>query len=253
MHLESATWSEMAEVAADVALLPVGSVEQHGPHAPLGTDCLTAEAVATRAAETGADGSDGGGEGRTRTAIVGPTIPVGIAAEHRAFEGTLWVSPDTFRAYLRETVESLIANGWTRVVIVNGHGGNAPACREVAAGVTRERDASVAAFTWFDAIDETDDMGHGGPIETSVVWAISPELIRTDRLESARDGGTARWGDWVAGVNLAIDSDEFTENGVVGDPTAASPERGEALLAAAATALSEVIEAMIDRGPDRTG
>jgi len=144
MHLSESTWTDADSVETDLALLPVGSTEQHGPHAPLGTDALTAEAVA----EAGAASYDG-------EVVVAPTIPVGVAEEHRQFSGTLWVSEDTFRDYVRETVTSLAHHGWDRVVLVNGHGGNVAALREVCGRITRHDDAYAVPFTWFDAVSRT--------------------------------------------------------------------------------------------------
>ncbi|MFB6106449.1 MAG: creatininase family protein [Halobacteriaceae archaeon] len=231
MDLRTATWTDADAADADCLCLPVGSTEQHGPHAPLATDALTAAAVADRAAA--ADDA----------LVVGPTVPVGVSAEHRAFAGTLAVSADTFRAYVRETVESGAAHGWDRAVLVNGHGGNAPALREVAARLTREGTARTAAFTWFDAVD-ADDMGHGGPVETSALLSVRADLVREDRLDDAARGAAERWGRWVGGTNLAYDVDEFAANGVVGDPREASAERGEQLLDAAAGALLDVVGAL---------
>jgi creatinine amidohydrolase len=239
MHLAETTWTEAAEAETDLAILPVGSTEQHGPNAPLSTDSLAAEVMA----EAGAEAYDG-------EVVVAPALPYGVSEEHRAFAGTVWLSPDTFRAVVREAVESLAHHGWDRVVLVNGHGGNADALREVAAGVTRERIAYAAAFTWFDAVPPG-DMGHAGPVETSVVVHHAPELVHKDRFEEAREGGTDGWGEWVSGTNLAHDSDEFTENGVVGDPSTASGERGAALTEAAAAALSELLAAVAERDLDR--
>jgi creatinine amidohydrolase len=243
MELSTATWPEIRELETDLAVLPVGSTEQHGPHAPLGTDAFTAEAVAQAGVEAYREA--------TGTEVpVGPTVPVGIAAEHRAFDGTLWVSPDTFRAYVRETIESLASHGFDRVVVVNGHGGNIDALGEVAATVSRETDAYAVAFTWFNAVDAEEPMGHGGPLETALVSHIDGELIREAHLEAARDGGSDRWGEWVAGVNLAHDSAEFTDNGVVGDPTAASEALGADLCAQAADALCTLLEAVATRSRD---
>src|SRR6056297_2793632 len=120
MHLADATWTDADDADADLAVLPVGSTEQHGPHAPLGTDFLTAEAIAQAGADAHETATD-------ESVVVAPPVPVGIAEEHRQFTGTLWVSEDTFRAYVRETVESLASHGWDRVVCVNGHGGNTDA------------------------------------------------------------------------------------------------------------------------------
>ncbi|KTG24290.1 creatininase family protein [Haloferax profundi] len=237
MRLSEATWTDVADLDTDLAVLPVGSTEQHGPHAPLGTDFLNAESIA----EAGAEAFDG-------DVVVGPTIPVGVAEEHRAFDGTLWVSPDTFRAYVRETIESLAFHGFDRVVVVNGHGGNVEALAEVCRRISRTGDAYAVAFTWFDAVGEhSSDMGHAGPLETALLRHTHPELVREDRIDEARAGAADRWGEWVAGVNLAHDSDEFSENGVVGDPADGDATRGEELESLAADALARLLEAVESR------
>jgi creatinine amidohydrolase len=237
MHLSDATWTDVRDADADLAMLPVGSTEQHGPHAPLGTDAFHAETVA----EAGADRHDG-------TVAVAPTIPVGIAEEHRRFDGTLWVSPDTFRSYVRDVVGSLAHHGMDRVVVVNGHGGNVPALGEVTATISRHDDAYAVPFTWFEAVgDHSGDMGHGGPLETALLRATHPELVREDRIDEARSGASDGWGDWVSSTNLAHDSAEFTENGVVGDPGAGDAELGDELLARAAEALNRLLTAVADR------
>jgi creatinine amidohydrolase len=178
MDLAQATWTDVADGDAAVALVPVGSTEQHGPHAPLGTDTITATAIAERVAAE----SD-------TPIVVTPAVPVGIAAEHRAFDGTLWVTPDTFRAYVRELAESLLASGIETIVFVNGHGGNSDALREVAAALTRETAARVVAFTWFEALNVyPDEMGHAGAIETAVLRRLAPELVREERVDAAAAG-----------------------------------------------------------------
>jgi len=114
---------------------------------------MTAEAVA-----------DAGLERVDQDVVRAPAIPVGIAEEHRQFPGTMWVSEDTFRNYVGEAVESLAHHGFDRIVIVNGHGGNVDALREVGGQLTRNGDAYVVPFTWFEGVGEhTADMGHGGP------------------------------------------------------------------------------------------
>ncbi len=233
MELASATWTEIAALETDLAVLPVGSTEQHGPHAPLGTDTIAAEAVA----KAGVDRFSG-------EVVQAPTVPVGIAEEHRYFSGTMWVSPDTFRAYVRESVASLAAHGFDRVVLVNGHGGNVPALGEVAATISRHDEAYAVPFTWFDAIDTDVPMGHGGPLETALIRHLDPELIRDEQLEAAREEGADGWGEWVSATNLAHDSAEFSKNGVVGDPTAGDAELGEVLLERSGEALSTLLEAV---------
>jgi len=248
MDLAEHTWTDADGTETELAVLPVGSTEQHGPHAPLGTDTMTATAVAA----AGVDRYDG-------TAVVAPAVPVGVAEEHAQFPGTLWVSPDTFRSYVRDVVESLSAHGWNRVVVVNGHGGNVAALREVCGRLTREGRTYTVPFTWFDAVDVgeieslTGDeaMGHGGPLETSLVSHLRPDLVREERFEAARDGGAAGWGEFLHGVNLAYDSAEFTRSGIVGDPSSGSPAVGEQLLEAASERLAELLATVERRDVDR--
>ncbi|MUW15616.1 creatininase family protein, partial [Halorubrum sp. CBA1125] len=139
MRLAEATWTDVRDAAVDVAFVPVGSTEQHGPHAPLGTDTLDAVAVAEAGAtayearnvddgdvdegdvdEAGEDAEvdEDGAEtaASAGTVAVAPPIPVGVAEEHRAFDGTMWVSADAFRAYVRESAASLTHHGIDRVV-----------------------------------------------------------------------------------------------------------------------------------------
>jgi len=247
MDLPRATWTDVRDAGADRAVLPVGSTEQHGPHAPLGTDTLHAESVARAGAER-----------HDEPVLVAPPVPVGVAEEHRAFDGTLWVAPDTLRAYVGDVLASLRRGaGVDRVVVVNGHGGNVAALREATARATRGDGPYTVPFTWFDSVDadaaaaatdhERVEMGHGGPLETALLRHTHPDLVREDRTAAARDDGAARWGEWVAGVNLAYDSDEFTESGAVGDPTTGSAALGAALLDAAAAALDEVLTAVGER------
>ncbi|WP_227375496.1 creatininase family protein [Haladaptatus halobius] len=241
MHLSDATWTEADAVETSLALLPVGSTEQHGPHAPLGTDRLNAEAVADAAAEA-YDGD----------VVVAPPVSVGVSEEHRQFAGTLWVSEETFRQYVRETVASLAHHGWNRVVLVNGHGGNVAALREVAGKITRHDASYAVSFTWFEAVgDHRSDMGHAGTLETALLRHAHPELVREDRIDEAREGASDGWGEWVSYTNLAFDSAEFTENGVVGDPEAGDEERGEELLELATRSLVKLLEAVATRDVER--
>lgn len=233
MRLDEHSWTDARDADTRLALIPVGSTEQHGPHAPLGVDSLTAEAMAERAAER-----------HDETVVVTPTVPVGVAEEHRAFDGTLWVAEDTLRAYVGDVLRSLASHGFDRVVVVNGHGGNVDALREVCAHLTRDGVCRAVTYTWFDDLDTDLRLGHGGPVETSAVLALRPDLVREERYPEAVEGGAASFGRYVAGTNVAYDFDEFSESGNVGDPTPASAEEGERLLAGAAEGVCAVLEAI---------
>src|SRR6056297_2981572 len=248
MRLADATWTDADAADTDLAVLPVGSTEQHGPHAPLGTDHFTAQAVAEAGAE--AYETDTGTAGDE--VVVAPPVTVGVSEEHRQFTGTLWVSPDTFRATVRDVVASLASHGWDRVVVVNGHGGNVPALGEVCATIARHDDAYAVPFTWFDAVgDHSANMGHAGPLETAFLRHTDPELIREDRVEDAAAGASDGWGEWTSHANLAVDVAEFSENGVVGDPREGDADRGEALLDAATDSLVALLDAVATRDTSR--
>ena len=237
MQLSEATWEDAEATETDLAVLPVGSTEQHGPHAPLGTDAIAAEAVA----EAGVAAAD-------RPVVIAPSVHVGISEEHRSFPGSLWVSADTFRAYVRETIASLAHHGFDRVVVVNGHGGNTAALREVCARLSRDGDAYAVPFTWFEAVDPDGiEMGHAGPLETALLEHVAPELIDAEDKETASEVAADRWGEWEGSVNLAYDTDEFAPNGVVGDPTDSDAQLGKQLLAEAGDALARLLERVAER------
>lgn len=237
MHLTEATWPAVADADATLAVVPVGSTEQHGPHAPLGTDTIAATAVAEAACEQ-----------LDEPVLQTPTLPIGISTEHRHFPGTLSLSPETFRAMTRETAESLLAHGIEGLVFVNGHGGNTAALREVAASCSRSHTAHVAAVTWFEAVESDLEMGHAGARETAILRHVAPDLLDEEAIEDAADAGADQWGEWIHGVNIAYDTKTFSTNGVVGDPTAATAADGATLLEAAATAVADVLYAVGDRG-----
>ena len=249
MRLSEHTSAEASVVETRLAVVPVGSTEQHGPHAPLGTDTITAEHVAAA-----------GVEAYERPVVLGPTVPVGVSAEHRGFDGTLWVTPEAFRAYLGDFLRSLAHNGWDRIAVVNGHGGNTDPLREVCADLTRAGEARVAAFTWFDAVGDAGElpeglaMGHAGAVETSVLKQAAPETLAADAFETASENSADRWGEWTGGVNVAYDTEAFAENGVVGDPTEATADIGVRLLAAATDQLTALLAALDpDAHPDTPG
>jgi len=229
VDLGSSSWTDVSDAPPEVVLLPVGSTEQHGPHAPLSTDALVAEEVAREAAETASD------------AAVLPTVPVGVSEEHRGFDGTLYVSPSTFRAYVSETLRSAPAD---RAVVVNGHGGNIDALGEACARLTRDGDLFATYWTWWEALDlDAVDlsMGHAGAVETSVLLHLAPKLVG-EPVE-----GEPSWGEYAESAPLAYDSDEFTENGVVGDATEATAEKGKRLYEQAVESLVRLVEGVAER------
>lgn len=238
MDLRDSTWTDVETATTDLALIPVGSTEQHGPHAPLATDTLTAEAVAAAGAEK-----------YEKEVIITPTLPVGVSAEHRDFPGTLWLRPETLRAYVRDTAKSLAAHDFRKIIIVNGHGGNTSSLREVAASLIRSEDLYVVPFTWFEAVDVPIEMGHAGALETAMLRHHHPDLIQESEIDRAHADGSDQWGIWVSGVNLAYSTKEFSESGVIGDPNQGDGELGEELTQQAGSALADLLAAVNQRSP----
>lgn len=162
VKLEEISWTKSREVLAetDMAILPVGSTEQHGPHSPLGTDSITAETVAEIIGD------------RTGLPVL-PLIPVGVSDHHRQFHGTLWVSQPVFRSYVMDVILSAVSHGVNRVLIVNGHGGNTASLYEVAEVLRAEYNViCLIVHSYTAKLD-----GHAGRDETSILLTMRPELV----------------------------------------------------------------------------
>jgi len=237
MHLAEHTTTTAAERLADVevAVLPVGSTEQHGPALPLGTDFTVAAAFA----ETVADRDD---------TVVLPTLPVGVSEHHRQFHGTLWTSPETFEAYVTETLEGIASHGVEKAVVVNGHGGNTGALDRTARRLRERETAFAPTWNWWESVSELSgelfetEGGHAGPAETSVVLEVAPALVREDALAEAGEGAPDGWGSTVHGAAVGFDTIDFTPTGAVGDPTEGSADAGERLFEAAAAELDTLVD-----------
>lgn len=210
------TWPETD--GRPVLLVPVGSVEQHGPALPLTTDTIIAEAVAV---ETAVRLRTSG-----RSALVAPAVAYGASGEHEDFPGTLSVGHEALRSVLVELGRS--ASRWaSAVVFVNGHGGNAPT---VASAVDLLR-AEGRAASWGACAAPGSD-AHAGLTETSLLLHLAPATVRVDLLEP---GDTRP----VTELMPALRSQgvrAVSANGVLGDPTGASAEEGR-----------RVLDVMVDR------
>jgi mycofactocin system creatininase family protein len=198
------TWTEVERVTV---LVPVGSLEQHGPHLPLDTDTRIAAAVARRAADP--------------SMLLAPPLAYGASGEHEGFAGTLSIGHAALRAVLVELGRSAAA--WaSRLVFVNGHGGNLPTVAEAAVQLRGEgRDVA-----WSGCVVPDGD-AHAGRTETAILLALDPSLVRLDAAEA---GNTAPLQELMSvltsgGVRAA------SPNGVLGDPRGATAAEGEALLA----------------------
>ena len=224
MRIGEISWRKFEQKAPSIALLPTGSTEQHGPHGPMATDIIIAESIAVRAAEI------------TETISL-PPINIGVSQEHASFPGTLYLSPEVFRTQLRETILSAYETGIEKFVVVNGHGGNVSSIKEVCKYLYLDHDVKAIEWTWFNTIS-SGPMGHAGEMETSLIMYLQEELIDGENVES----GARSWGQNFHRTRIAYDTREFTENGVVGDPTKATRERGKELFDESTEQLVSLIE-----------
>jgi len=232
------TTTTAADVLEDVevAIVPTGSVEQHGPALPLGTDFMAAEAVAA----TCRDRDD---------AVVLPTIPVGVSEHHRQFHGTLWTDPETFEDYVRDVIESMAFHGVRKAVVVNGHGGNTDALQRAARSLRREETAFVAPWNWWESLDGLAEelfgdagIGHADQMEASMMLRVADELVRESEMAEAEAGASDSWGKSVHGANVGFDTIDFTDTGAVGEPTLATHEAGDRLFETASDELAALID-----------
>jgi creatinine amidohydrolase len=249
MYLADEAWPDLETYFAEesLALVPLGSTEQHGPHLPEGTDHLIAEALAREAAD--------------RTGyLCTPTVTIGVSPHHRQFHGTMWVDPPAFRDYVESFSENLAYHGIDRIIYVNAHGGNVEHLREVGRRLHEAETAYAIEWMWNDSIpDLVDDLferngPHGGPKETAMIQHIAGDLVHDDRLEAARDGGLAEfdYGDGrVHGARTFFDAVDNTDNGVLGDQTDATAEKGRRLFEAASDQLVQLCEWLAEQPSER--
>ena len=220
--------AEEAIAAAQVAVLPVGSLEQHGPHLALDTDLAVAEALAGRLEQDLGD-----------TALLCPAVPYGLSEHHMGFAGTITLRPDTLSALVLDVVESLAHWGLRRVLVVNGHGGNIDILRLASRRARRDHGVLLAAVMWAQlAADEiaarvtSPAYGHACEVETSVVQVLAPDRLFSDQIAApaGRRSADPSTDPPRAVVDQAVWMDEWTSDGALGDPRLASEEFGQAVV-----------------------
>ena len=250
MRLENMTWPQAEAYFRhnDTVIIPLGSLECHGRHMPLGTDTL----IPNRILELM--------EPHTLT-VIAPMIPYGCTDYLASFPGTVNLGHDVLYQVLKAVTESLRSHGARRFVVLNGHGGNIPALDRVALDLEKEG-CLLAQMNWWQMVwtlvpDQEGNMpwhgGHGGAEETSAILAIDPCLVDLSEIKDAPMKGlsdtlpasgmkTVRF----RGTDIPVNrmSMEISDNGWFGNdhPKDASAEWGEKMIEAAAEYIMEFIK-----------
>ncbi len=216
------TMKEVREAAEanKVMILPVGSVEEHGPHLPLCTDSLQPEYVAVEVA-------------KKTDSLVAPPLKYGICTTTRVFPGTISISFQSLYRITREIIEEFIRNGFKRFLILSGHANEEQmAALKLAAhnvlwkhsAEAEKRKLRIIVCSDYDFAYElrgkyfSEEDGHGGTIETSRVMAIKPNLIRGKRRKNMQK---------LPKFEIIMNPKEFLPEGIRGDPAVASAEKGK--------------------------
>jgi len=226
VKLAEITWIDAGKLfeKTNIVLMPIGATEQHGPHSPLGTDSFTAERISNIVGE------------QTDTPVL-PVIPVGISDHHRQFPGTLWVSPQIFREYIKAIALSVSSHGIQKIMMINGHGGNTNALYEVCEELRREHNIfAVIVHSYTPKMD-----GHAGLDETSIALYFKPELVKMDKATDTKvkeniAGIQIRGNDKLGPALFPRDIIDISDTGIYGGAgktiktSKATSERGEKLI-----------------------
>ena len=223
-----------------VVILPIASIEQHGPHLPVMTDTRLGHEVATRAAQKAYP---------ARPTVVTPVVWSGLSEHHMPFGGTLILSHDTFRRVVRDLIDSITRHGFRDILISNSHGGNIIAMQQICDELAPTLDANLVATTYVaeasaaigTLLEDQDGIQHACEGETAMMMACEPDLVDSSDLESI---ATERGVGFLKAGQASYRWRPFahcTHSGVSGYPAKATAEKGEKILEVSAQALADLI------------
>ena len=242
--LPEMTWAEAGEALAqaEVALVPVGSFEQHGPNGTFELDTGRAYGFGKLLAER-----------MVPQALLAPAVPLGVSYHHMNFPGTVTLRPETFMAVVYDVVWSLREHGINKFLILNGHGGNIPSLGVLIVKLKQELGVKVA-WTSFTSLAKSvlqervtsESKGHACEGEISQALVLAPHTVRQEALAPGEFKGYP-YRHLGEGFNLgyAYAFDEITANGALGDATLASEELGKEIVELALKNAVEFLEDFI--------
>ncbi len=212
MYLEQLKTGDFPLPSPCVAIVPVGTIEAHGRHLPLGTDnIIPAEIIARIERQF------------TRSVLVTPLIPFGHTYYLEDWPGSLNVPTGTLKAYVLAVCGELVRNGCSRFLFINGHGGNCGVLADVCEELSYRGATSAVCSWWEDLADDiaaiAPHTGHAGEDETSLVLASDSSLVDMSRATAGPD--------WPDGVPLSLAARRaMFPDGMTGDARAATPDKG---------------------------
>jgi creatinine amidohydrolase len=236
------TWAELDEAIGmqKVVILPTGSTEQHGRHLPLDVDVFLTESICLEV-----------GRRAPEKVLVLPPISYGLNLHHIDFPGTIHIEPEVFIAFCLNVTKSVAYHGFEKILLVNGHGSNAPLVDLIARRTTLETNSLAAACPYFslcveefNKIKDTAVSAHADEFETSLYLHLAPERVQMDKAGA---------GDDVMGRYLSSDStspfvrfndywSRWTDLGVHGDASTATAEKGRVIYETTVTRMLELVD-----------
>jgi creatinine amidohydrolase len=221
-----------------IVVLPVASIEQHGPHLPVGVDTILKEHICQGAAEAIA---------ATTPVVVAPTLWCGMAERHMRFGGTFTFDVPTYRAVLHCLLRSIARHGFKRVMIVNGHGGNIAALASFLPDLARETTLELRVTTYFEqaraalaaVLEDQESVHHACEAETSMMLVAAPDSVRSEELPQAHGPPHSTAG--PLGVARYRSFRDITPSGVIGDARRANAQKGLRLVAACRDGIAAVL------------
>ncbi|MCC6147571.1 MAG: creatininase family protein [Anaerolineaceae bacterium] len=250
VQMERMTWPEVKEAireSAGIAIVPVGAVEEHGPHLPTGTDSIETYEIGLQAAKKAG-------------VVITPPVWFGNSRSFMDFPGTITVNPDSLKMYVRDIVLSLVQHGFNRPIILDGHGGNYGIFDILVEDIMLEQQVKVLHVRCWElatmpkpgSVPPYD--GHGGSSETSAMLYLCPDDVDVDKFtDSKPEIELTKYGSVFPSPSglyskgpavYPLMMGEMVKDGHHGDPKFGSAERGKDLLEVKINALVELLEAL---------
>ena len=218
----------IVEKGKAIAILPIGSVEQHGPHLPVGTDCHIGQACVEGALKLAKEGPD---------YLLLPHLYYGLSIEHEGMAGTITLGAETLLHILEDMASSLACTGISNLVMITGHGGNEHILEVGARQIRKKYGINVFCLELFRCLDNMgvgkDDV-HAGQFETSAMMKLHPQMVDEAQIKPEMSSSVEKWKGLADNRTLATQTWLIVDvawDGVVGDPRTASAGLGEEWLA----------------------